>query len=121
MAISQKLRFFIVVLRDRNRCRRCGRTVDILNYSIHHRQPRGMGGRKNADHKSNLVLLCGSGVDGCHGWVEQNRTEAVALGWLVLRNSQDDPEQIPMVDLAGRQFFLDDLGGVKYVTTGVSS
>lgn len=121
MTLSQKLRFFIVVLRDRNTCRRCGVTVDILNYSIHHRQARGMGGSKNADTKSNLVLLCGSGTSGCHGWVESNRAEAYETGWLVRRNSTDVPEEVPMIDIFGRQFFLDDLGGVTYVTTGARS
>jgi hypothetical protein len=40
---------------------------------------------------------------------------------MVRRNSQDLPEEIPMTDLCGRMFFLDDLGGVTYVTKGVAS
>lgn len=115
MAISQKLRFFIVVLRDRNTCRRCGREIDILDYSVHHRQSRGMGGRKSADTKDNLITLCGSGTSGCHGYVESHREESYANGFLVRRNSVDLPYQVPITDLMGNQFFLTDGGDVIYL------
>lgn len=31
----------------------------------------------------NLILLCGSGTTGCHGWVESNRRTAQRLGYLI--------------------------------------
>lgn len=105
-----------VIFRDGFSCRRCGKTPGS---QIHHRAPRGRGGTSAPwiNGKANLVLLCFE----CHSHVESNRTEALANGWLVLRNSQDLPEEIPLTDLQGRQFFLDDLGGVTFVTTGVPS
>lgn len=115
MTLSRQLRFFIVVLRDRNTCRRCGRTIDILDYSVHHRRSRGMGGSKNADTKANLVTLCGSGTSGCHGHIEQFREEAYSTGFLVRRNSIDLPEEVPITDLMGNQFFLTDEGSVVYL------
>jgi hypothetical protein len=44
-----------------------------------------MGGSRNPaiNGAANLLLLCGSGVDGCHGWVESNREKAKALGLLI--------------------------------------
>lgn len=57
----------------------------IAAHSVHHRQPRGMGGtsRSDANAVTVLLLLCGTGTTGCHGHVEANRTEALAYGWLV--------------------------------------
>jgi hypothetical protein len=44
--------------------------------SVHHRRPRMMGGSRNEStyiKPANLIVLCGSGTTGCHGWVESNR------------------------------------------------
>lgn len=113
---SQRVRN-AVIFRDNFSCRRCGATPGS---QIHHRAPRGRWGIKNAEWVNGmaaLVLLCIP----CHTHVESHRTEALENGWLVRRNSQDLPEEIPMVDVAGRIFTLDDLGGVTYVTTGMTS
>lgn len=71
-----------------------------------------MGGSKDPaiNSPSNLLFLCGSGTEGCHGWVESNRAEAYADGLLVYRN--DDPSEIPVVLRYG-EVFLDDVGGVQ--------
>ena len=66
-------------------CERCGRQLHdgdawTQTHSFHHRLPRGRGGRNTV---SNLVLLCGSGVTGCHGQVEDQRAAAYDSGWLV--------------------------------------
>lgn len=106
-----------VIFRDNFSCRRCGKTPGS---QLHHRAPRAAGGSRHCEWingKANIVLLC---LD-CHTYVESHRTEALDNGWLVRRNSQDLPEEIPLTDLHGRQFFLDDLGGVTYITTGVKS
>lgn len=78
-----------VIERDRGACARCGRDVTHLErgraWSIHHRRPRGAGGTSLAwvNLPANLVVLCGSGTTGCHGWVERERTKAFDLGLLV--------------------------------------
>lgn len=90
----------IVLERDGHRCRRCLRSLLDSPASIHHRKPRGMGGTNDARSKDvrNLVLLCGSGTTGCHGWVESHRADASEEGWLV--SSYDDLDR-PVVDLTG--------------------
>ena len=83
-AVEQK-----VVVRDQGKCARCGRHVAHLErgraWSIHHRRPRGSGGTSLdwVNQPANLVVLCGSGTTGCHGWVERERTKAFDLGLLV--------------------------------------
>ena len=78
-----------IIERDRGRCARCGVPVAHLErglaWSIHHRAPRKMGGRRDEwiGQAANGVILCGSGVTGCHGWVERNRSEARDTGWLI--------------------------------------
>lgn len=86
--------------RDLSRCFRC---MVILHhgrggYSVHHRKPRGMGGSKDPaiNTAANLLLLCGSGVDGCHGWVETNREQAIDLGYLISRLSDRPPDTVPV-------------------------
>lgn len=70
-----------VMLRAGWCCERCGLGIHAgVEFSVHHRLPRGRGGRNVL---SNLVLLCGSGVTGCHGQVESQRTAAYDTGWLV--------------------------------------
>lgn len=72
-------------------CERCGRDLEGQRYSIHHRKPRRMGGTKDPEINSlcNLMLLCGTGTTGCHGYVEDRRLEAMHLGYLLA--SWEDP------------------------------
>ena len=102
----------VTVVHDRaqRRCERCG-TADALRWSLHHRKPRGMGGSKDPMMSSpaNILLLCGSGTEGCHGWVESHRTSAYDAGLLLHRN--EDPTEFP-VTLRYGTVFLDDEGGV---------
>lgn len=94
--------------------RRDGRSVRT---SRHHRQPRGMGGSALAvQHElANLLLVCGDGVAGCHGWIEAYRDEAYDRGLLVRRGL--DPAQVPVTLAGGRQVLLDPDGGF-YMTVG---
>jgi hypothetical protein len=88
----------LVIDRDRCCCVRCGSEVtdrDLWEgrgerWSIHHRLPRGAGGSRAEyiNAPGNLVVLCGRGDTGCHGWVEDNRTEAIELGLLVKHGVQ---------------------------------
>ncbi|MCM0619809.1 HNH endonuclease [Nocardioides bruguierae] len=94
----------LVIARCAGRCERCGRGLRIGDtwtgdHSIHHRRPRGMGGTTDptANTPANLLLLCGSGTTGCHGWVEANRGEATRLGWLVPRGV--DPATVGVADI----------------------
>jgi len=97
--------------RSQGRCERCG-TDSAARWSLHHRKPRGMGGTRDPEINSpaNVLLLCGSGTEGCHGRVESNRAEAYDLGLLVRRN--DDPAQVP-VELRFGRVLLDDEGGAQ--------
>lgn len=72
-----------VLERDNHACTRCGVAVRRPYYSLHHRRPRGMGGSRLLHTMANLVTLCGSGVDGCHGAIERDRPGSRATGWLV--------------------------------------
>lgn len=76
-----------------------------------------MGGTKRADanRPANLLVLCGSGVTGCHGWVESHRDEARELG-LLLWQSQS-PELVPVaLSVARGEVFLRDDGSWQLAT-----
>lgn len=104
-----------VIIRDGFSCRRCGKTP---GGQIHHRAPRGRGGTKAAwiNGKANLVLLC---ID-CHQYVESHRIEAVETGWLIKRTSDDLPEEVPLIDVAGTMFTLTDDGDVILIKRAAS-
>ena len=91
--------------RSQNRCERCG-TSSAYRWSLHHRLPRGMGGTRDPElnNPCNVLHLCGSGTEGCHGWVESNRTISYEFGWLVRRGFE--PSQVPFTDLDGRWWLL---------------
>ena len=74
-----------VLLRDGPYCARCARSTWDYPASVHHRRPRGMGGTRDprSSDPRNLVSVCGSGVTGCHGWIESHRDQARAAGWLL--------------------------------------
>lgn len=101
----------VQAVKDRagNACERCG-TTRAARFSLHHRRPRGMGGSKRADVHSpaNLLYLCGSGTEGCHGWVESNRQAAYDAGLLLWQ--QQVPTEVP-VALRRGTVLLDDGGG----------
>lgn len=113
----------LVVDRAMGCCEICGRRIfdrddrPIAEYSIHHRRARGMGGRSGPEINSpaNLLLLCGSGVTGCHGYVESHRAEAYTNGWLI--RADHNPAHVPVL-LEGNDLYLhDDHGNRREVTT----
>ena len=75
--------------REQEACFRCRRPLRFegrgIGWSAHHRKPRGSGGTSNPAIASitNLLVLCGSGTTGCHGWVESHRAKAEEIGYLV--------------------------------------
>lgn len=89
--------------RDAGKCAWCGLPVfgeRGRDWSVHHREPRGSGGRgKRGDYvelPSNGVILHGSGTTGCHGLIERRRTDAIAAGFLVSRIGQRRPNSVPI-------------------------
>lgn len=79
----------VVGERDGWACVSCGRSLRGgtrgLDWCCQHRVARSAGGcrRPELNLPSNLVLLCGSAVTGCHGRVEQRGTDDLVAGyWL---------------------------------------
>lgn len=99
----------VVHERDQGRCVRC--TAPASN--THHREGRGMGGRQDPLEQARinspayLLSLCGSGTTGCHGWVETNRTQARAEGYLLRRNAPRPAATVPVLTAAGWELFTD--------------
>ncbi|ALJ22084.1 HNH endonuclease [Microbacterium sp. No. 7] len=113
----------LILERDGGRCFWCRNWVASglrgVDYSLHHRCPRGSGGVGKRDtwtnKASNGLTLCGSGVTGCHGWVESKRGLALDLGLLVSRvaatvNPARRPALIPVTDRDGARWWLTDDG-----------
>lgn len=77
--------------------------------NAHHRINQSQGGQ---DTLSNLLLLCGSGTIGCHGWVTVNPNKSRQLGLSVGRGN--DPSKISVLrydrvsGIASRVFLTDD-------------
>lgn len=92
--------------RERQCCARCGKAI-MVGGSRHHRQFRSRGG---SDTVANLVLLCGSGTTGCHGWVHANVKHARAAGFAV--DSWESPEDVPVQHAIYGWVWLDQWGGV---------
>lgn len=79
--------------------------------SIHHRRPRRKGGSRLADTHTmpNLMLLCGSGVTGCHGFIETyDRAGAIDRG--ILLHAGTVPANEPVTMPGGRVVWLDPSG-----------
>jgi hypothetical protein len=69
-----------------------------------------MGGSKDETlHRpANLIVLCGSGTNGCHGWVESNRAKARELGFLIQK--VESAEEIPFQDSSQVWWKIDNNG-----------
>ena len=108
-----------VTLRARSGCERCGRWCGEGAWAEHHhRIPRGMGGAAAEraailSSPANCLLLCAR----CHRWVEANRGEATAAGFLVPWSL--DPAEV-LVDVYDRGPTLLSVGG-GYVRPAVSA
>jgi hypothetical protein len=107
-----------VIARDRQTCQWCGIWVDVTAgaYSLQHRRARGMGGSKriDTDLPSNLVTMCGSGVTGCHGYIESHRDAARQRGFTL--RDRDRPELVPVLDHIGQWLRFDALGGRELIS-----
>ncbi len=90
-----------VLLRAMGLCEVCGNQLHGGDewravHSFHHRQARGMGGssRPEVNSPANVLLVCGTGTTGCHGFIEAHRTAAELEGWLVRHGL--DPATVPV-------------------------
>lgn len=113
----------MLACRAGGRCEGCERPFvpGTREPSVHHRDPRGMGGttRDDIHALSNLVLLCGgqiAGVADCHGWVESNRDEARRRGLLVADGL--DHRDVPLELRSGRRVLLDPLSPLYLTPPG---
>lgn len=112
------------IARDLGACARCGRHVAHLErgiaWSLHHRRPRGSGGSSIAwvEGAANKVVLCGSGTTGCHGWVEANRKDARAAGFLVPLNGVQKADEVAIKHHTLGLVLLTDEGGWAPVEEG---
>lgn len=75
--IPKRVRDAVVDREDRC-CARCGQWAE--GGSLHHRRLKSAGGKNTIQ---NLILLCGSGTTGCHGWAHHERLDALAVGLIV--------------------------------------
>lgn len=81
--------------------------------SVQHRRAQGMGGtsRTETNDLANLLLLCGTGTTGCHGWVETQERQLAEDRGLWIRHDTRDGEPIPACEYplrlhSGRRVFL---------------
>lgn len=74
--------------RSGGECEICGKPAN----NAHHRKNRSQGGNHDL---SNLLLLCGSGTTGCHGWATEHPADARKGGWSTWRS--DDPLKVPVL------------------------
>jgi hypothetical protein len=87
----------LVLERDDWACFCCGKTILGHDYSLQHRDSRGMGGSKNPlkNSPANLITLLGSATTECHGRVEGRRTaDNVAGYWL---KTGQEPADTPVL------------------------
>jgi len=81
--------------------------------SVQHRRAQGMGGTALDETHSlaNLLLLCGTGVSGCHGWVECDERDLAEQRGLWVRHEYRDGapvpiDEYPLVLWSGRRVML---------------
>ncbi len=93
-------------------CERCGR---YGANNAHHRRNQSQGG---PDTLSNLMLLCGSGTTGCHGFITEHPLIAIDEGATIPRGDQREPHEVPVsrFDLTVKDWawvLLADDGGIE--------
>ena len=103
----------LVDRRDEYCCVRCGRYLIGNPASRHHRKLRSQASLAEVHNPSNLILLCGTGTTGCHGWVHAHPAEACRYGWMV--RSYREVWDIAVLSKKHGWIFLDDDGGWIHV------
>ncbi|WP_303168555.1 hypothetical protein [Bifidobacterium dentium] len=108
------------LVRQGHHCQRCGRNIHDPSLwpgrSGHHRQLRRTADPQVRHSPENIIVLCGSGTTGCHGWIHAHVAEARRNGWIVPVGSE--PASTPVRDWTGRwQLLLPD-GTARTLTPG---
>jgi hypothetical protein len=101
--------------RELGRCMHCGNSLAGWHgCSAHHRLLRSQGGQ---DDPSNVIMLCGSGTTGCHGWVHHNRNAAREQGYIVYPTTDGRPTDTRTVPVWSHAWqsdiLLDDIYGLR--------
>lgn len=113
MTVSKDVRL-MVIRRDSSRCVKCGKRISRGDWyqgraSIHHRRLRSHR-FCGTDLPANLILLCGSGTTGCHGWCHSHPRQAMEEGLIV--SAYKTPSMVPLRSWKG-VLALDDEGGTS--------
>lgn len=104
--------------RDRGTCAVCGEPIigsRGLSWSVHHRMARKRGGsvRPFINLPGNLLLLHGTGTEGCHGRVESNGLWARDNGFKV-REGRWLPTEVAVEHAVHGEVYLIDDGSISY-------
>jgi hypothetical protein len=87
-----------VLNRDGYRCVPCSAPIQGergMTWALHHRKGRSI---PDAHQPQNLITVCGaSNVDGCHGRIHGNRSEAQDNGWSISRNTSLNPLDVAVL------------------------
>lgn len=94
----------LVYQRAEELCERCCRGGTL---SVHHRKKRSQGGKWAPE---NCVLVCGTGVQGCHGWFEHNPDAAHVEGFHV--RPWEQPHEMPVYWRLSKWVLLLNDGGI---------
>lgn len=92
-------------------CEVCGCRLRPVGWNLHHREGRGMGGSRRKVTCSDGLVICGQGnTSGCHRLMDEEREWAVERGFVVARNGQHSPAEVPVL-LRGTWVYLTADGG----------
>lgn len=85
-----------------------------LDWSVHHRIPRGMGGsrRGGLNLPPAVLVVCGSGTTGCHQVIESHRSAAYRAGWLLHSGAAPAVEPV-LIESGARWVLLTADGGYR--------
>ena len=105
-----------IIRRDQTRCAWCGNGVRGrrgVDWSIHHRRARGMGGSRVAwvNEAANGVVVCGNGTQGCHSEIESQKALAIELGFTVGATWRFASNEVPIKHAVLGWVLLDNDGG----------
>lgn len=105
-----------IVHRDRKCCAWCGNPVHGqrgIDWSIHHRRARSMGGSSLTwvNQAANGVVVHGNGTQGCHGDIESHKELAEQFGFRVYVNGVLLPADVPIKHAVHGWIRMDNEGG----------